>query len=132
MKYIIGILFIFSQLTLAGSDWAEEQRRVVDYKLSVYCKQFFNGEKLKKDSDKKKMIAIKFCKGDFEAPPCIKTRGVYKTARKKYIASLEIQKELASKLDKHRTVLHLKEEEPYSKLCEPFRPKKEKKGKKKK
>ena len=123
MRFLLVFLLLFSSLAFSASDWVEEQKRVVDYKLTAYCKQFFIGEKLKSKLNTKKLIALKFCKGDFESPACGKTRVVYNKVRKKYSISLGNQKELGAKLDKHRTVLHLKEKQPYSDLCEPFREK---------
>ncbi len=124
MKFLILIfLSISTQSFAAETDWAAEQKRVIEYKLTVFCKQFFEGEKLLTESNRKKMIAIKFCKGDFEAPPCLKTRAEYNIVRKKYLASVALQKELGATLDKHKTVLHLKENDPYSSLCEPLRAK---------
>jgi glutathione peroxidase-family protein len=121
MRFLLLILLLFSSFAYSSSDWAQEQKRVVNYKLIAYCKQFFSGEKLKEDLNTKKLIAMKFCKGDFESPACGKTRGIYNVARKKYSVSLGGQKELGTKLDKHRTVLHLKEKQPYSDLCGPIR-----------
>jgi glutathione peroxidase-family protein len=123
MKILLLPILLFSSMVFSGSDWDEEQKRVVNYKLTAYCKQFFIGEKLKQDLNTKKLIALKFCKGDFESPACGKTRGIYNVARKKYSISLGAQKELGIKLDKHRTVLHLKEKQPYSDLCGPYREK---------
>jgi hypothetical protein len=119
------ILIISFLLSFAGysSNWQSDQRRVIDYKISKYCMRVFESEKLLTISDHKKKVAAKFCEGDFESPPCLKTRSKYTKARKKFLASIELEKELSAQLDKHKSSLHLDEGDGFKKLCQPYREK---------